>query len=36
MNSGEPPPGVLFAIALATLIAAICTLGVLATAWIVL
>lgn len=35
MNGGEPPPGVLFALALAALIAAICTLGILATAWII-
>ena len=36
MSGGEPPPGVLFAVALVALIAAICTLGVLAAAWIVL
>jgi len=36
MNGGEPPPGVLFALALAALIAAISLLGVLAAAWIVL
>jgi hypothetical protein len=36
MSSGEPPPGVLFALALAALLAAICTLAVLAAAWIVL
>lgn len=36
MNGGEPPPGVLFAVALAALIGSICLLAVLATAWIVL
>ena len=34
--NGEPPPGVLFALALVALLAAICILGILATAWIVL
>lgn len=36
MNGGEPPPSVLFALALAALITAICALGILATAWIIL
>lgn len=36
MNGGEPPPGVLFALALAALVAAICALGVLAAAWLIL
>jgi hypothetical protein len=34
--NGEPPPGVLFALALVALVAAICALGVIATAWIIL
>ena len=36
MNGGEPPPGVLFAVALVALVASICLLGVLATAWLIL
>ncbi|GHH57762.1 hypothetical protein GCM10017774_77970 [Lentzea cavernae] len=36
VNGGGLPPGLLFALALAALIGAICLLGVLATAWIVL
>ena len=36
MNGGEPPPGVLFAVALVALITAICALGMLAAAWIIL
>ena len=33
VNGGEPPPGVLFAIALTALIASICALGAPAAAW---
>lgn len=34
MNGGEPPPGVLFAVALVVLLAAICAVPVLAAWWL--
>lgn len=36
MNGGEPPPGVLFALALAALITAISALAALAAWWLIL